>query len=153
MRRRTVLILGTAGLAAWAVPAPFGGAAGGDLATALERLAEARRQEGLPALSAHAALRAMADDHAFHLQRLGAVTHYGPEGEDPMARGRRHGYSGRVLGEALAESRAGTLETVAGWLQDEVAREIVLDPHARHAGLAMRHGADGRIWWDLVTGA
>jgi uncharacterized protein YkwD len=152
MRRRTVLGIGTAGLAAGLLPAlrPRGEAAVGP---ALRRLSAAREEARLPDLVLRPELTEMARLQARHMAVAGATTHLAADGGDPVARARRAGYAGRVLGEALAETREGPDETVATWLAHDATRDVLLDPEARDLGLVMVRGRDGRAWWDLVTGA
>jgi uncharacterized protein YkwD len=94
----------------------------------------------------------MARHQALHMAASGNTAHLDAEGRDPVARARQAGYEGRVLGEALAETWDGPLETVALWLSHDPTREVLLDPAARDLGLVMYRGDDGRMWWVLVVG-
>jgi uncharacterized protein YkwD len=119
---------------------------------ALHQLAVARDEAGLPALTRRASLQSMARHQALHMAASGNTAHLDAEGRDPVARARQAGYGGRVLGEALAETWDGPLETVALWLAHGLTREVLLDPAARDLGLVMYRGDDGRMWWDLAVG-
>ena len=152
MQRRTVLGSGVVGLVvgiAW--PTWAGGA--DEVELVREYLVEARAEAGLGALTLQSALMDMARQQTARMAALGSTTHLNGHGEDPRLRADRAGYVGQVLGEALAETFDGPMETMTFWLDHAATRAVLLDPAARDLGLAMRRGYDGRIWWDLVVGA
>jgi uncharacterized protein YkwD len=95
----------------------------------------------------------MAQRHTAHMAELGAVSHFGPKGEEPPLRARLAGFSGHVLGETLAETEEGPLETMAFWLAHRPTRTVLMDPEARYVGVAAIMGHEPRIWWNLVTAA
>ena len=155
MRRRAVLGSGMAGLLAVALPVFSGRAAvrEGGVAVALGPLEIARRDAGLADLQQSPALIEAALLQAGHMARAGIATHYAADGSDPVQRVRAVGYSGRVLGEALAETFEEPSRIVAFWLAHERTRPVLLNPDARQAGMVMHRSEDGRIWWDLLVGA
>ncbi len=88
------------------------------------------------------------------MHRISRTTHIGPGGSDPIERGVRSGYEGRILGEALAESVEGPLDTLELWMGHDQTRAVLLDWEAREVGLSCigdRHA--GPVHWDLVLGA
>jgi uncharacterized protein YkwD len=152
MQRRMVLGGGLAGLAfgiVWPVWARGTDAVG----VAAHHVALARAGAGLTALTLRPALTGMAQRQVLHMADRGAATHLDASGRDPQARAGLAGYSGQVLGEALAETFDGPVETVALWLDHAQTRAVLLDPAACDLGLAMRRGDDRRIWWTLVVAA
>jgi uncharacterized protein YkwD len=95
----------------------------------------------------------MARLQVLHIRRMGRATHTSPDGSDPPDRGLQAGYGGRILGEALAETRKGPEETINAWLAHEETRDVLLDPEARHVGVVGLSDATGLTRWDLVLGA
>lgn len=151
MRRRTVLGTGMAAVTASLIPRT---AAAEDTAgLLLDLLHDLRRNRRLPDLHHHPALTEMARLQAMHMHRLRRITHTGTAGSDPAARGGQAGYGGRILGEALAETRKGPEETMNAWLAHEETRDVLLDPEARHVGVVGLNDATGLTRWDLVLGA
>jgi uncharacterized protein YkwD len=119
----------------------------------LRRLNALRLDMGLPGIRLHRSLAEMAHRQTLYMHRLGGVTHVGPDGNDPPARGIQAGYDGRILSEALAETREGPVETLDAWLVHGATRTVLLDPEARNAGAACREDDMGLTRWDLVLGA
>lgn len=159
MQRRTLIAIGAAGFAAGLLPAVAGPVRPGppegpadEIGRLLHDLAVARRRAWLPDLAPSPPLTEAARRHARHLAAAGHSTHFGAGGEDPAERAAHAGYPGRILGEVLAETFGSPEATMEAWLQDPSSGEVLLDPDARLAGLAMAMSADGRTWWNLVLG-
>jgi uncharacterized protein YkwD len=123
------------------------------LAGAIRRFADARRAAGLAVPRPDPALTASARRQVLRMAEQGAASHFGDAGEAPDARATAAGFRGRVLGEALAETREGPEETMEFWLSHEVTRDVLMDRGADRFGLAAVTGPDGRAWWLLATGA
>lgn len=88
------------------------------------------------------------------MHKIRRATHMGPDGSDPIQRGVRSGYEGRILGEALAESVEGARDTLKLWMGHDQTRAVLLESEAREVGLSCigdRHV--GPVHWDLVLGA
>jgi len=83
---------------------------------------------------------------------LHETTHTDGRDGDPVTRARACGYPGHVLGEALAESGAGAVDTATLWLSHPATRAVLLDPRAREVGIFGLRDASGVVWWDLVVG-
>jgi uncharacterized protein YkwD len=143
--------LGATGLASGALALPRTQGAL-PLAAAIRRFSEARRAAGLHVPTLDAGLAASALRQAAHMAERGAVSHVDAAGLDPNRRARQAGFLGRVLGETLAETRDGPVETMTFWLSHAPTRAVLMDPEARHFGLAGMAGPDGRDWWLMATG-
>lgn len=155
MQRRTVLGIGVAGMAVTCSPlaTAFGTAIERRWTEiAFRRLGAARRDAQLPALTLQPVLVQVAWRHVLHMESSGVTSHTGTDGSDPVARARRAGYSGRVLGEVLAETRHST-GTVGAWLEHEPTRSVLLNREASDAGISVIRGLEGRIWWSVLVGA
>jgi uncharacterized protein YkwD len=138
----------TSGALAW--PGPEGPI---PLAGALRRFSAARRAAGLTVPVRDGGLSASAWRQVLHMADQGAVSHFDAAGRDPNARARQEGFTGRVLGEALAETREGPEATMAFWLSHDPTREVLMEPGIRRFGLAAAASPDGRAWWLLATAA
>jgi uncharacterized protein YkwD len=144
--------LGATGMASGALALPWAQGAL-PLGAAIRLFSEARRAAGLDVPALDAGLAASALRQAAHMAERGAVSHFDAAGLDPNRRARQAGFAGRVLGEALAETRDGPVETMAFWLSHEPTRAVLMDAGARRFGLAGMAGTDGRDWWLMATGA
>ena len=155
MRRRTVICTGTAALAAgFLIPgtAAFADVGGYETRLLLERVATARREAGLTALTRDPALDDMARRHALHILCTRDATHFDAEGRNPAGRARQAGFAGAVLGETLAETYDGPRETGDLWLAHETTRAVLMAEPGRLVGIAGLREATGLVWWDLVVG-
>ncbi len=115
----------------------------------------ARRQDiGIAPLLPDPALTKMAQKQALYMQRIGRAMHTDPNGSDPIERGIRSGYDGRILGETLAESVEGPVGTFELWMYHDQTRAVLLDSEARYVGLSGIGDQRGDlVHWDLVVGA
>jgi len=151
MRRRTILATSIAAAAVGLLPRT--GATSEEAAQPiLDRLRSVRRDMHLPEMLPHPALAEMARLQVLQMHRLGFATHMGIDGCDPPARGVRAGYTGHILGEALAETWDGPCETVDLWLAHDETRAVLLDAAARDVGVSGARGDTGITRWDLVVG-
>ncbi|ABD57148.1 CAP domain-containing protein [Jannaschia sp. CCS1] len=151
MQRRAVLGSGVAGLTVAAMT-PLWAADRNDTAMAFHSIAMARRQRDLPGLTILPGLNRVVAAQTQHMAFAGMMTHLDAQGRDPAARAQHVGYSGRVLGEALAETFDGPVETVEVWLAHTQTREVLLDTFAQYMGLSMQRDDDGRMWWAMNVG-
>ena len=115
----------------------------------------AHRQDiGIAPLFPEPALTRMSQQQAFYMHKISLATHTGPNGSDPIERGVESGYEGRILGEALAESVEGALDTLELWMGHDQTRAVLLDWEAREVGLScIGDRRVGPVHWDLVLGA
>lgn len=151
MRRRTVLGSGLALAAAGLLPrladaAPAAEAAG----SILDRLHALRRERRLPELRLQLALMDMARRQAWHMHRLGFLTHVGPDGSNPPERMQQTGYGGYICGEVLAETPGEAAGAIDLWLADAETRTVLLDPEARETGIFGVRSETGVVRWALV---
>lgn len=116
------------------------------------QLTALRQQMGLAELTAHPALMDMAHRQAHHIRRLGQSTHLGPDGNPPPERALQSGYTGQILGEALAQGQPGTpAEIMNMWLSYALTRSVLLDSYARDIGLGGGTPTDA-FTFSLVVG-
>lgn len=151
MRRRSFLKTGLAGMTVVFLPSLAVTENGSALI--LRQLNALRRERCLPRLHLCPDLTEITRLQVLHMHLLGHITHAGPGGEDPSARGLTMGYGGRILGEALAEGRNGRGAIMEAWLAHEKTRAVLLDTQARKAGLFGAENAAGTTRWGLVLGA
>lgn len=90
--------------------------------------------------------------HAALMSERAAVSHFDRHGEGPAVRAWQGGFRGRVLGETLAETWETSEETMAFWLSHAPTRDVLMAPEARAYGVGAVASADGRVWWNLITG-
>lgn len=111
-----------------------------------------RAAAGVPALSLDARLNAAAETHSRDMAAQNRPWHFGSDGSSPIDRVQRVGYAGGLKGELISETFESELETLAAWMEEDVTRDILLDPAARDMGFAFFQEPNGKIWWTLVTG-
>ena len=120
-----------------------------------------RFQDGLNTLRAAAGagpveldaqLNAAAATHSRDMALQNRPWHFGSDGSSPLARLRRVGYAGGLVGEAISESYETELETLAAWSEAPETREVILDRRAARMGLAWFQEPSGKLWWTLVLG-
>lgn len=171
VNRRTVLLLGAAGILAGCVSSgsqPQLGADGLplpqvykiDAATAaripfrlLDSVNTLRSAKGLQALSYNAQLNAAAETHSRDMSLQNRPWHFGSDGSSPLVRVQRVGYAGRLVGETISETYQTELETLSAWMAQPDTRAIIMDPQASQLGFAWFQEPSGKIWWTMVTGA
>lgn len=128
----------------------------GDTARIQLRMTESvntlRRVRGLQPLVLNAQLNAAAATHARDMAVQNRPWHFGSDGSSPIDRARRAGYPGKVLGELISETYETELETLGAWMEDAATRDIILQASARDLGFAFHQEANGKIWWNMVTG-
>jgi uncharacterized protein YkwD len=100
----------------------------------------------------NAQLNAAATTHSRDMAVQNRPWHFGSDGSSPLDRGRRVGYSGRIMGENISETYETELETLAAWMKQEDTRAVILDPTITAIGFAWYQEPAGKIWWTLVTG-
>ncbi|MEO9576793.1 MAG: CAP domain-containing protein [Tateyamaria sp.] len=156
MQRRTVLSAAAIGLVAssitgalrWSMP----NGSSHEVTQVYRALAEARRRAGLTRLIQRPLLDTLAQNHAAYLQKTGHLTHLDASENTPDRHAARLGYTGHILGQALAETHRFTPDTVTYWLADTATHEVLMDHRARDIGLAMTSDTDGKIWWVAIFG-
>jgi uncharacterized protein YkwD len=152
MQRRTILATGIAVAASTVLPR-VGIAAEEPVGPIVDRLRARRHELRLPVLRRSVALTRMARLQALQMHRLGFTTHVSPDGHGPRERALQAGYRGHILGEALAETWEGAVETVDLWLTLSQTRSVLLDPVAQDVGVVGLRDGTGLTRWSLVLGA
>ncbi len=106
-----------------------------------------RASRGLRQLNYSQALNSAALTHARDMALQQRAWHFGSDRSNPQSRAVRAGYGGRVLGENIAESFDGDIETLQNWLVEIDAAGIILDPRATSIGFGWFQEPTGKIWW------
>lgn len=110
-----------------------------------------RQAAGVPDLVLNAQLTAAAKTHAQDMSLQNRPWHFGSDGSSPLQRVSRTGYIGLFKGEVLSETFETELETLAAWMEEEGARNVLLDPESVDMGFAWFQEPNGRLWWVLNT--
>ena len=97
-------------------------------------------------------LNAAAFTHARDMSLQNRPWHFGSDRSSPITRVARADYEGELIGENIAESFEVPLDILGAWLNEEEARENILDPKARRMGIGWKQDSDGRIWWVMLVG-
>ena len=118
----------------------------------LDAVNAVRSENGLSAVELSSRLTAAARTHARDMSVQNRPWHFGSDGSSPISRAAKAGYEGRVLGENISESFENDLETLAAWMQNSVARNLILKPDAAKIGIGWYQETEGKIWWSLVVG-
>lgn len=111
-----------------------------------------RKSAGVPELSMNAQLNAAAATHSRDMSVQNRPWLFGSDGSSPIDRVRRVGYRGTYVGEVISESYETELETLAGWMDQEDTRRVILDAEAREMGFAWHQEGSGKIWWTMTLG-
>ena len=119
----------------------------------LDAVNAVRSENDLSSVKLSSELTAAARTHARDMSVQNRPWHFGSDGSSPISRAAKAGYEGRVLGENISESFESDLETLAAWMQDSEARNLILKPGAVRIGIGWYQETEGKIWWSLVVGA
>ena len=111
-----------------------------------------RGAKGLPALQLNAQLNAAAATHSRDMSVQNRPWHFGSDGSSPLDRVRRVGYTGKLVGELISETRQTELETLSDWMAQDDTRGIILDPTVTEMGFAWYQEQNGKLWWTMITG-
>lgn len=112
-----------------------------------------RQAAGVPAVELDAQLNAAAATHSRDMSAQNRPWLFGSDGSSPLDRAKRAGFQGQVIGENISESYETELETLAAWMRQADTRSVVLDPKARHMGIAWFQEPAGKLWWTLSMGS
>jgi uncharacterized protein YkwD len=118
----------------------------------LDGLNSLRQAAGAAPVSFDAKLNAAAATHSRDMAVQNRPWHFGSDGSSPLDRGRRVGFTGRILGETISETFESETETLGAWMSEDDTRSVLLDPAATIVGLAWFQEEGGKIWWTFVTG-
>ncbi|MEJ6396243.1 CAP domain-containing protein [Gymnodinialimonas sp. 2305UL16-5] len=99
-------------------------------------------------------LRGAAQTHIGALAQQDRINHVDLQGTTPAERGRQAGYTGHVLGELLAVGPdEDPRSVVSAWHDHGQTRAVLLEPGARHIGLAHTCDGFGQNRWSILLGA
>ncbi|MCY3878120.1 MAG: CAP domain-containing protein [Rhodobacteraceae bacterium] len=118
----------------------------------LDAVNAVRAAKGLNEVQLSNALNAAARTHARDMSVQNRPWHFGSDGSSPLDRAIKAGYSGRFLGENIAESFEDDLATLTAWLDDPETSRVILSPDAAQLGIGWHQERRGKLWWTLVTG-
>jgi uncharacterized protein YkwD len=119
----------------------------------IQKLNDARAQQGLAPLRAHRGLNRAADEHSGDMLRADFFDHPSSDGTPFDQRVRRFA-DASMVGETLAalrQRRGGAATVVRLWLDSPAHRAIVLDASFRRIGVARRWGTLGSTRNAVVT--
>lgn len=111
-----------------------------------------RSAQSLPPVELNSQLNAAAATHSRDMSVQNRPWHFGSDGSSPIDRLARVGYSGRLVGENIAETYETELEVLAAWMEQPDTRRTIISPDARQMGFSWHQESNGKIWWTLVTG-
>lgn len=123
--------------------------------TVIELINIERRKVGLYPLAVSPTLAAAADAHCMDMAESEKLSHYGTDGSTWADRADRAGYPGASLytvSEVIAEGQRTEDQVVRAWMSDRQHREVILFPHALHAGVACRLGKSDTPYWTADFG-
>lgn len=115
---------------------------------ALKLISEERTKAGLAALEYSTALKPAADIRA--KEAATSFSHLRPDGRDVSTVFTEQGLSYNNAGETLAYGYATATELVAGWMNSETHKEVLLNAKFTNAALGYYRNADGRIYCALL---
>jgi uncharacterized protein YkwD len=119
-----------------------GRAPGGDPSPelVLDLMNAERERKGLPRLRSNRKLNAAAEDRVRDMFRRRYFGHVAPDGTQPDAWVRRHGYDYTRIGENLATGQRGAREAVDQWMRSRGHRATLLGTF-EDAGIAIAEGS------------
>ncbi len=107
-----------------------------------------RAAEGISPVASDSKLTNVASDFACRMVELGFFGHRDPITDDgPANRSVAGKYRFYMVGENLAEGQETAADVVRLWMESESHREIILGQQWKEAGVAVRNGSDGSIYW------
>ncbi|HID87669.1 MAG TPA: CAP domain-containing protein [Anaerolineae bacterium] len=112
----------------------------------VELINEKRASQGLPPLKICPELMAAAAVHSQDMATHNFVDHTGSDGSSPWDRFRREGYELTWGGETIAAGPVTPQEVVAGWMESDGHREILLISQFREIGVGYASSAFGHFW-------
>ncbi len=107
-----------------------------------------RAAEGVSPVAADSKLAKIASNYACRMVELGFFGHRDPITDDgPANRSIAGKYRFYMVGENLAEGQESAADVVRLWMESTSHRDIILGRHWKEAGVAVRTGSDGSIYW------
>jgi uncharacterized protein YkwD len=112
-----------------------------------------RRRHGLVALRIADDPRMAAYWQSKYQAYRRTMSHYGPGGTDAGDRLSRLGYRWSMWGENVAAGQQTASQVVNAWLNSPGHRANMLNPNARHIGVARKIASNGVPYWTMVLTA
>ncbi len=103
----------------------------------IEATNRVRLSYGLPALEAHPALMAAAEDKARDMAIFGYFAHKSPQGIQPWYWFKKNDYHYTYAGENLAINYRDTDSLIADWLESQSHKANLMSPRYRDVGVAI----------------
>ena len=111
----------------------------------LPRINNLRANQGLPAYSPHAALKAAASNHARWLANTGEISHYQPNGSGPRSRAVEAGFPSNWVSENIY--RGASPQTAwQWWLNSPIHYAGIVSPNYDKIGIGSASGAHGNAY-------
>jgi uncharacterized protein YkwD len=117
---------------------------------------QARAANGLPAVSANAALNASAEAYSLSMATLNFFSHTGLDGSTFSSRNEAAGYTGwSWMGENIAAGQQSADEVFQAWMNSPGHRANILNAQAREIGVGHADGPAStyRHYWTMELGA
>lgn len=118
----------------------------------LDTVNAVRRRKGVGPVNLSPQLNAAAATHARDMSVQNRPWHFGSDRSSPLDRARGAGFQGNLLGENISETYETETQTLAAWMRDPYARQVILHPRAHYMGIAWYQEVSGKIWWTQVFG-
>lgn len=112
-----------------------------------------RASRGLPPLTAHPILTAVAQAHSQDMVTRDFFGHTNPDGLDPCQRMTRAGYRWYACGENIAAGFPTAAMVLMIWLNSDGHRANLLSPYFTEIGVGYAQGGDYHHYWTLDLGA
>ena len=97
-------------------------------------------------------LSAAAITHARDISLQKRAWNFGSDYSSPQERAIIAGYLGKVRGENVSETFKGEFDVLQIWLNQPLARSVILDQKALYLGFGWYQEENGRTWWVQIIG-
>ncbi len=111
-----------------------------------------RIEKSLSALKLSKSLSASALTHARDISFQKRAWNFGSDYSSPQERASIAGYLGKVRGENVSETFKGEFDVLQVWLNQPLAKQVILDEKAAYLGFGWYQEENGRTWWVQVIG-
>jgi uncharacterized protein YkwD len=120
--------------------------------SAIARINEVRRTNGVQALVPSAVLMEVAAGHTADMASHDRVSHLGSDGADFGLRLKRAGYDALVAEENLSGGQRNFSEALEAWMASPAHRKRLLSPRVTEIGLSLVYNplTEYRTFWALV---
>ena len=112
-----------------------------------------RVAKGLTQVQLSPELNAAAKTHAIDMSKQNRPWDFGSDGSSPLDRIARAGYQGKFISENISETYEDDMQTLKAWMDDPLARSLILSPKARFMGISWHQDPSGKLWWVQLLGS